>query len=203
MKFKLLILTLWTTVAPVALIGLLSVCLISYTKLKTVTINSIPEDRLVHPVNALGQSRPTVKGMQMDVKGEDARPLIIAEFLEKHQSPLQPYDYWGVYLTNLADKYDMDFRLLPAISMQESNLCKKIPQGSFNCLGLGIHARGTWTFERFEDNFEAAAKVLKSNYLDKGYITPDEIQDKYTPGSNGSWEFAVNHFMEVLEYADF
>ena len=145
----------------------------------------------------------TILGMSTTIEEGDARPILIAQFLEKNASPLQPYDYWGVVLTQIADKYQMDFRLLPAIAMQESNLCKKIPEGSFNCLGLGIHARGTWEFPSFESNFDKAAEVLRKNYINQGLITPDQIQDKYTPGSNGSWEFAVNHFMDKLETADF
>jgi hypothetical protein len=94
------------------------------------------------------------------------------------------------------------FRLLPAIAMQESNLCKKIPEGSFNCLGLGVHSRGTWAFESFEANFDKAAEILRKNYINQGLITPDEIQTKYTPHSNGSWEFSVNKFMDKLEKAE-
>lgn len=154
----------------------------------------------------VGSSNPIsgqVKGITSQIQTADARPLILAGFLEKHQSPLVPYDYFGEYLTELADKYDLDYRLLPSIMMQESNLCKKVPENSYNCLGLGVHSRGTWRFERYEDNFEAAAKVLKQNYIDKGLVTPEEIQKKYTPSSKGSWQFAVNHFMEVLETADY
>lgn len=144
-----------------------------------------------------------VKGLSTAIQTGDARPVLIAEFLEKNDSPLKPYDEWGEKLVAIADKYNLDFRLLPAMSMQESNLCKKIPEGTYNCLGLGIHAKGTWGFDSYEANFDKAAEILRKNYLDKGYITPDEIQDKYTPGSNGSWEFAVNHFMEKLETAEF
>ena len=145
----------------------------------------------------------SVKGLSTAIQTGDARPVLISQFLEKHDSPLKPYDYWGKKLVEIADKYNMDFRLLPSIAMQESNLCKVIPEGTYNCLGLGIHAQGTWGFPSFESNFEKAAEILRKNYLDKGYITPDEIQDKYTPYSNGSWEFAVNHFMEKLETAEF
>src|SRR5688572_4674582 len=63
---------------------------------------------------------------------EDARPHIVANFLERHGSPLKPYDHFGQYLVDIADKYELDFRLMPAIAMQESNLCKKIPEGSYN-----------------------------------------------------------------------
>lgn len=170
---------------------------------KTIFLDPILQD--VETTQILGSNKiiGSVKGLSTDVQTADARPIILAEFLKKHDSPLQPYDYYGQFLTDLADKYELDYRLLPSISMQESNLCKKIPEGTYNCLGLGIHSKGTWGFDRYEDNFEAAAKILKKNYIDKGYVTPDEIQDKYTPGSNGSWEFAVNYFMDVLEYADF
>ncbi len=198
---KTLLLLFWFIATPLTLVTTLA----SAYQIKTHTQHIFPK---LHPS---GQSTAApsenitsqVKGFSTSVQTSDARPIILAEFLEKHNSPLQPYDYFGRYLTNLSDRYEMDFRLLPAIAMQESNLCKKIPEGTFNCLGLGIHSQGTWGFESYEQNFEAAAKILKQNYIDKGYVTPDEIQDKYTPGSNGSWEYAVNHFMEILETADF
>lgn len=136
--------------------------------------------------------------VDLGVQSADARPILLADFLEKHKSPLKPYDYWGGYLTQLADQYQLDYRLLPSIAMQESNLCKVIPEGSFNCLGLGVHSRGTWGFQNFEENFDAAARVLKKEYIDKGYTTPEEIQKKYTPKSNGSWQFAINHFMDKI-----
>jgi hypothetical protein len=154
------------------------------------------------PIVSSAQAPPQIKGIESELTVDDARPYIIAQFLERYKSPLTPYDYWGGVLTNIADKYGLDFRLLPAIAMQESNLCKKIPQDSFNCLGLGVHSRGTWKFESFEANFDKAAEILRKNYINQGLITPDEIQDKYTPGSNGSWEFSVNQFMDKLEKAE-
>jgi hypothetical protein len=132
------------------------------------------------------------------VQTADARPILLANFLKKYKSVLTPYDYWGNYLTQLADQHQMDYRLLPSIAMQESNLCKVIPEGSFNCLGLGVHSKGTWEFKNYEENFDAAARILKKEYIDKGYRTPEEIQKKYTPSSNGSWQFAVNHFMDKI-----
>jgi hypothetical protein len=136
------------------------------------------------------------------IQSADARPILLANFLETHKSPLKPYDYWGGYLTQLADLYQLDYRLIPSIAMQESNLCKVIPEGSFNCLGLGVHSKGTWGFTSYEENFDAAARVMKRDYIDKGYVTPEEIQTKYTPSSNGSWQFAVNHFMDKIASGD-
>ncbi len=132
----------------------------------------------------------------------DARPLIIANFLERYKSPMRPYDYYGVKLVEIADRYDIDFRLLPAIAMQESNLCKRIPEGSHNCLGFGIHERGTLMFESYEANFDRAGRELKANYINQGRVTPELIMKKYTPSSNGSWAASVNQWMSEMRYDD-
>jgi hypothetical protein len=143
-----------------------------------------------------------IKGISTTVEGEDARPEIVANFLKRHNAPLKPYDEYGRKLVAIADKYGVDFRLLPAIAMQESNLCKTIPPGSYNCLGFGIHSRGTLTFESYEANFERATRELKANYIDQGRSTPEEIMKKYTPSSNGSWADSVNQWMAEMRYDD-
>lgn len=132
----------------------------------------------------------------------DARPLIIANFLERYNSPLKPYDYYGVVIVEISDRYDIDFRLLPAIAMQESNLCKRIPPGTYNCLGFGIHERGTLGFESYEAGFERAARELKAYYIDQGRVTPELIMKKYTPSSDGSWARSVNQWMSEMRYDD-
>ena len=139
---------------------------------------------------------------QSELEVGDARPQLVAAFLERHNSPMQPYDEYGQFFVDLADQYGFDFRLLPSISMQESNLCKSIPPGSFNCLGLGVHARGTWEFTSYRANFEAAAKILKKNYIDIGLTTPEQIMKKYTPSSNGRWAKSVNQWMAEMRYND-
>lgn len=143
-----------------------------------------------------------VKGVQTVIESADARPIIVARFLERYRSPLKPYDHFGQIFVQLADRYKIDFRLLPAIAMQESSLCKVIPEGSYNCLGFGIHSRGTLTFESFEANFDRAARELKANYIDLGLTTPEKIMSKYTPSSNGSWADSVNQWMREMEYND-
>ncbi len=139
-------------------------------------------------------------GIYTFVETDDARAEIIARFLERYKSPLQPYDYFGQYLVEVADRYQLDYRLLPAIAMQESNLCKKIPPGSHNCLGFGIHSRGTLGFDSYEEGFDKAAKTLKEKYVDYGLTTPEKIMSKYTPHSNGSWAHSVNQWIHEMEY---
>jgi len=143
-----------------------------------------------------------VRGVQTILESEDGRTALVANFLERHNSPLTPYDYFGKVFVDLADKNSFDFRLLPAIAMQESNLCKSIPEGSYNCLGFGVHSRGTLKFENYEANFERAARELKSNYIDIGLTSPEKIMKKYTPSSDGSWANSVNQWMAEMRYDD-
>ncbi len=142
----------------------------------------------------------------MQLESADARVPLVHNFLTRYNSPILKEDpQFAQFLVELADTNQMDFRLLPAIAMQESNLCKVVPEGSHNCLGLGIHKRGTWGFETYRDNFTAAAKILKENYIDKGLTTTELIESKYNPSSaqrDGSWASAVNQFMAEMRYDD-
>ena len=141
-----------------------------------------------------------VKGISTDAELADARAEIVGRFLERHKSPMQPYDEYGTKLVEIADRYSLDYRLLPAIAMQESNLCKVIPAESYNCLGFGIHSKGTLRFDSYEAAFDRAAKTLKEKYVDIGLTTPQAIMTKYTPHSNGSWAESVNQWIAEMEY---
>jgi hypothetical protein len=192
---------LFLACAPVLLFSLIS---FSTWRLRTVRLHpQIPANTTV--AAAEGQALPVPlsdTGLKTAVAGSDARPIIIANFLERHSAPLTPYDYYGQQLVDIADRYNLDYRLLPAIMMQESNLCKSIPPGSYNCLGFGVHARGTLGFESYEAGFDRAAREIKERYVDIGLTTPEKIMTKYTPSSNGSWAFSVNQWIVEMEYND-
>lgn len=139
--------------------------------------------------------------IETNMESKDARAQIVANFLAKYNSPLQPYDHYGQLLVEIADRYGLDFRFLPAVMMEESNLCKNIPEGSYNCLGFGIHARGTLGFPNYEAGFERAAKELKANYVEQGRIQVSTIARKYT-ASVDKWTNSVNQWMAEMEYDD-
>ena len=136
---------------------------------------------------------PTIHG---EVGSKDARAEIIKKYLESYNSPLVPH---SELIVEVADKYSLDFRLIPAIAQQESNLCKIIPPDSYNCWGWGIHSKGTLGFESFEEGIETVSKGLREQYLNKGYGTIEDIMSKYTPQSNGSWARGVNQFMSDMQ----
>jgi hypothetical protein len=163
-----------------------------------------------------------VLGSTTVVETDDARALLVANFLKRYNTPkpdgirnlnhpLVPEEYFGEFFVELADEYNLDFRLLPSIAMQESNLCNHTPKPlgpnglpieSFNCLGFGVYGTKVTMFPSYEANFEQAAKTLKKHYIDIGLDTPYKIMKKYTPPSDGSWAESVNQWMAEMRYDD-
>ena len=131
---------------------------------------------------------------------EDARPVIIQKYLAKYDSPLLPY---AMDLFNASEKYGVDYKLIVAIAQCESNLCKKAPEGSFNCWGF---ENGDTRFLSWQQAFDQVAKTLKERYIDMGLTTPEQIMPKYAPPSvekGGPWAKCVTQFMEDLEFGNF
>lgn len=134
------------------------------------------------------------------IASEDARPVIIRKYLEKYKSPLAPY---SDLIYQISNDYGFEYYWIVAIAQQESNLCKKIPEGSHNCWGYGIHKKGTLKFENYELAIKSYADYLKREYFDKGLNTPELIMKKYCPGSDGSWAKGVWQFINEMESGDF
>ena len=142
-------------------------------------------------------SAPLVMGVyETSVNIRDARSANLKSFFRKYNSPL--YDQ-ADFIVKTSDKYQFDYRLLPAIAMQESNLCKVIPYESHNCWGWGIYGNTITKFVSYEEAIEAVSKGLRKNYIDHGLVTASAIMAKYTPSSNGSWAHGVNTFLRMME----
>jgi hypothetical protein len=127
---------------------------------------------------------------------KDIRVETVRQFFQQYNSPLEPY---AQNVIDSADKYNLDHRLIPAIAMQESNLCKKIIASSHNCWGFGIYGKKVTKFENYPEAIETVTKTLATNYVAGGLSTPEEIMKKYTPSNDGSWADSVNYFMNILQ----
>ena len=132
--------------------------------------------------------------------GADARPALIKKYLEKYKSPLVPY---SDLIFQISEDYKFEYYWIVAIAQQESNLCKKTPEDSYNCWGYGIHKNGTLKFDNYELAIKSYADYLKREYFDKGLNTPELIMAKYCPSSNGSWAAGVKQFIEELKSGNF
>lgn len=144
---------------------------------------------------ALPKSETTVSD---EISSSDGRGKIIEDFFNNYKSPLAAYSQ---HFIEVSDKYKLDYRLLPAISMQESNGGKRIINDSYNPFGYGIYGSLVIKFNSWDEAIERVGKALREDYLDKGLKTPPQIMAKYTPPSlakDGTWAKGVIAFMEEL-----
>ncbi len=131
------------------------------------------------------------------VKTADARAEILRQYLAHYDSPLEEH---ADLIVMLADQYDFDYRWMVAIAMQESTLCKFIPEDSYNCWGWGIYGDKITRFDSFEDAIRRIAPQFKQIFL-KGNHSKDpyKVMETYTPPSDGSWANGVNQFFDKLQ----
>lgn len=160
-------------------------------------LSEIEDDDLISDRHFSFSAAPWALGaVENEVILADGRFANLRNFFRKYDSPL--YDYSDSIVVS-SDKYGFDYRLLPAIAMQESNLCKHIPEDSYNCWGYGIYGDNVIRFSSYQEGIEVVSKAIKNNYINKGYTTPESIMRKYTPNSSGSWADSINYFFRLLE----
>lgn len=148
---------------------------------KNVTYKALPEEKIQ---------------TQYIASASDGRVEVLQDFLTYYKSPLVPY---AEKIVQAADKYNIDYRYLPAIAFQESILCKRIPKNSHNCFGFGIYGGKVRRFKNYEEAIDIVSKTLAEQYVGKGLEDPYDIMKKYTPSSNGSWADSVTLIMTRLE----
>jgi hypothetical protein len=134
------------------------------------------------------------------VVAADARGKLLSEFLTQYDSPLAQF---SDLIVDEADKNGIDFRLIVAIAMCESNLGKRIPKNSFNPFGAGVYT-GQQTGINF-DNWDKAiiweSRYIKERYADRGFKTLKEIGAVYAPPSvltGHSWSNCVETFQNSI-----
>lgn len=116
----------------------------------------------------------------------------VKNFLSKYNSPLTPY---SDQIVTLADKYQIDWRLVVSIAGVESTFCKAIPYNSYNCWGW---RNGKHAFSSFPDGLETVSRTLGMKYYARGFDTPEAIGPIYAPPTP-SWAWKVRYFMNLLE----
>lgn len=94
----------------------------------------------------------------------DYRVLVLRDFLNKYNSPLtDSADEFVFY----ADKYDLDYRLVAAISGIESTFGRQIPYNTYNAWGWGIYGTNMYYFDSWEDGIQTISEGLRTKYIDK------------------------------------
>ena len=132
----------------------------------------------------------------------DERVPLLKGYLQAKDSPLASK---SAEMVATADKYQFDWRLLPAIAGKESSFGKKIPwdkegqKPSYNAWGWGIYGDQVLSFSSWEKGIEKVGAGLRDGYFNKNLITIEEVMRYFTPRSNGSWARDVSFIMEQIE----
>ncbi len=131
------------------------------------------------------------------VKTADARSELLRQYLAHFNSPLEEY---ADLIVQMSDQYDFDYRWMVAIAMQESTLCKFIPENSYNCWGWGIYGDKVTRFDSYEDAIRRIAPQFKQIFLKDNHTKdPFKVMRTYTPPSDGSWAEGVIKAMSDLQ----
>jgi len=123
---------------------------------------------------------------------KDIRNIALTIFLNEYNSPLvNSVDE----LIKQADIWGIDYALIPAIAMQESEGCKRIPANSYNCWGFGIYGEKLTKFSSYEEAIAKIAKTIKETYIKNNLTNVTLLEDRWAPQSKGQWSSAVNFFI--------
>ncbi len=140
-----------------------------------------------------GEAAKLASGAAITVqKKPDIRAKVLENYLESVQSPMAPY---AEVFVREADKYELDWRLVPAIAGLESSFGKYIPAGSYNAFGWGIFTGKTSgkTFQSWEDAISTVSQGLKEKYIDDGLITIESIGNRYA--ASQTWAARIHIIM--------
>ncbi len=184
---KLVFLSAWFLLAPPFII----LVLFSFSKNNQNFASSNSSDSLKVTQIQLANS---IEGEVLATKIQDARPYIVEKFLRG--TPLAAY---STQIIEVSDKYNLDYRLIPAIAMKESQAGLAVDQSTHNAWGFD---NGKTVFNSWESAIDSVGKTLKTRYIDRGLTTPEEIMAIYAPpqlSTGGQWAKDINFFFSKME----
>lgn len=115
----------------------------------------------------------------------------LTSFLKERNSPLTAF---ARIFVEEAEKNELDYRLVPAITGVESSFGKAIPTDSFNAYGW---ANGNYFFASWEESIAIVTKTLNEQYKQGwGAETPEQIGKYYA--ASPTWASRVVLFMEQI-----
>ena len=144
------------------------------------------------PLTTQSSTIATIEAPQVETKTLDPRAEILQAYLAKYNSPLQ---YHAQDFIEAADTYDLDWKLVPAISGVESTFGKAIP-GGYNAWGWGVYGDQALGFESWRDGIFTVTGGLRKGYFNKGLTDPYSINKVYA--ASPTWGAHVSYFLADL-----
>lgn len=143
----------------------------------------------------------TAQILGTNVIAGDARSLLLENYLTDYGSPMAPF---ADLMVREADSNGLDFRLLVAIAMCESNLGKKIPShDSYNPFGIAVYT-GSLSGKKFagwEDAIIWVSNYIKTFYYDRGITNLRDIGAIWAPPTEAdghAWSACVSGFQKSI-----
>jgi len=189
---KYLVVILWFPLTGILL--LINLALLLHRPNQAVALSYSPISDSAMQVTAAAGSGQVLSA---SVIGADARALLLTGFLREHGSPMAPH---AEFIVSEADRNGLDYRLLVAIAMCESNLGKRMPSNdSFNPFGIAVYTgqQSGKKFDGWEHAVTWVSEYIKSYYYDRGIYDLRDIGAIWAPPSvetNYSWTSCVEEF---------
>lgn len=124
---------------------------------------------------------------------KDIRVAKLAAYLKEKNSPLEEY---AEYIVKEADRYDIGWTKIAAISGMESAYGTDCPEGSYNAWGLG--GEKFMYFESWKDSIHYVSALLGGSYKRREI---EAVKEKYCPSSdncNPRWSGIVSEVSERI-----
>ena len=146
-------------------------------------------------VEAMEQEAGGAAHFPIENKYPDERIETLKRLLEYYDSPLEPY---ASHFVLEADRYELDWRLVAAISGAESAFGKHIPYGSYNAWGWGIPtgAQSGIAFADWKKGISTVSSGLRRNYYNRGAQTVDDVGRIYA--ASKAWPSHVKFFLAQI-----
>lgn len=124
----------------------------------------------------------------------DTRVKILESYFEKYNSPLKPE---AKNFVEAADKYNIDWKLVAAISGVESTFGKFTPgYRSYNAWGWGVYGNQALYFKSWKDGIYTVSEGLRMHYYNQGLINPYDINRVYA--ASPTWGAHVSYFLKDM-----
>lgn len=140
-------------------------------------------------------SSANIKTLISTKEGSDYRVKILKKYLTYYNSPLSDNAEDFVYY---ADKYNLDWRLVAAISGVESTYGKQIPPSSYNGWGWGVYGTNVIRFASWKEGIQIVSQGLRQRYMNEwGGEDIYEIGSMYA--SSPHWANSVNIHLGMMQ----
>lgn len=181
----------WIMYSHIAFI-LLAVTLVIYPTNSKVSINNR---------YTIYASKPlSLHESEFEIAITDARAQKIDNIFRDYKCPLEGL---GETFVREADKNNIPWYIVAAISFQESGCGKKIPyvdnEPSYNAWGYAVYGDNVHMFDNWVQGIETMSRYLSKRFYAQGVTETSQIMETYTPPSMGSWYKGVDYFSNLIQ----